>query len=223
MTCSLAIAIPASAPVASYASAPLARTRSATSTGSSAVKRKARRGRQPHELLARAGRHRVHVPADLDDALQREVAHDRRIGVLERAPERRRGRPRLAARRREESAAHERIRSPVGSKNAPCVMRAPRRSRSTWISTRVPGSDRFVGTHARPITCPTASLRRALVTRPAGRPSMTICAPSAGRSSSSIVKPTSRSFSSRCAKCSRANLPTKSSLSSFGSQDMPAE
>ena len=33
-----------------------------------------------------------------------------------------------------------------------------------------------------------------------------------------MVKPTSRSFSSRCAKCSSANLPTKSSLSSFGSR-----
>src|SRR5262249_42910464 len=179
--------------------------------------------REPDELFALRGGHAADIATDLDDALERVVPRRRVVRMLERAPERRGEGAFPTARRRQESEAHARIRSPAGSKNAPCVIRAPRRRRSTWISTRVPPSERAAGTHLSPLTSPTASLRRALVTRPEGKPSITTCAPSAGSTSSSIRKPTRRSFSSRSAKCSSANLPTKSSFSSFGSQDIPEE
>ena len=110
-----------------------------------------------HYTVADIAYLQVRPTTDLDDALERAVADLLRIAEIgrpadapERAGERRDERLGGAARWREE--VHERIRSPDGSKKAPCVMRAPRRSRSTWTSTRVPGSDRFVGTHASPIT-----------------------------------------------------------------------
>src|SRR5262249_6798179 len=136
--------------------------------------------RQSHEFFARDRRHPVDRATNLDDALERQVTNMLRIGVLERAMQWRRRRSFRAACRKEKHQGHDVSCAPAGSKKAPCVMRAPFRKRSTVISTRVPASERLLGTQASPITSPTTSLRRALVTRPAGTPSMTTCAPSAG-------------------------------------------
>ncbi len=125
--------------------------------------------RQPHELLAGDGRDEAEVAAELDLPVEREVADEVRIDPVERASERRGERLRRAARGREEAElTHARIRSPAGSKKAPCATRAPTSRRSTRTSKRVPTSVRPGGSQASPITLPTASDRRALVTRPAG-------------------------------------------------------
>src|SRR5439155_11772601 len=96
--------------------------------------------REPNELFSIRRLDEIEVAADLHLSVGRKVADDLRADAGERPRERRGERLRRAARRRQKGKTHERIRSPAGSKNAPCVTRAPRSWRSTRISNRVPSS-----------------------------------------------------------------------------------
>src|SRR5581483_3334925 len=183
-------------------------------------------GGDPDELLSRLHRHSLRVVPDLEHADRAGVPHGRARGGGRERPCERRGVLPLRSRavgREEGELAHERSLSPRGSKNGASATLAVCVWPPTRMSMRSPCEARSGATQARPIVSPSRSLTRALVTRPAGRPSATTCAPSGGSAHAGMVKPTSRSRTPRSRSSSTARRPTKSSLSSLTIQGIPAE
>ncbi len=158
--------------------------------------------------------------AHLELAEQREVADP--VGAGERARERR-GRARLEAvagarrtGREEGERAHDRSRSPSGSKNGRSRTRAGSSCPFTRISKRASSAARSGGSQARPTVFPScrAAARARDAARSAGRRARPGSPRRAARRSPSRSRRAARAARARCT-CSSAHLPTKSSLSSL--------
>ena len=123
---------------------------------------------EPHDLLHRRPASPHRFSREARRRRRAEVrTHRRRVGPFEHAAKRRGERFLGRAGRRENARLTTASARRSGSKNAPFVMRAPRSQPIDDDLDARSGSDRSVGTHASPMACLTAALRRALVTRPA--------------------------------------------------------
>src|SRR5581483_10190644 len=192
-------------------------------------------GGDPDELLSRLHRHSLRVVPDLEHADRAGVPHGRARGGGRERPCERRGVLPLRSRavgREEGELAHERSLSPRGSKNGASATLAVCVWPPTRMSMRSPCEARSGATQARPIVSPSRSLTRALVTRPARRPtksslsSLTIQGiPAESRvDSESVSWPTiTCCFSSRSTRCASTPNGRAPPATSWSQTCSPAE